>query len=408
MSHHPVLLLLLGLLPLSLLGTGPQAEGPVAIERPAGEPSAHPIQPPAVPSSAEATFAAEGRFQPDQSIRQEIQVVPPLEGVGVRVFAPCTLYLPPGETMTSFCLGNNRPGLGADTFQSNAQGVIQIQVPREGLYYLQALPWEDEARGMRAAFSRWDDPVFLPERSVTLPSTRIEAIGYDVSRQVTIEFGDLDGRRIAAERVEALTLRSSIGDVFDLQGTDRPWLLSQRVLRRDAGLEAVDVVYSLQSVMIDGSNVVNRGQQRFTALDAKPWQFELLLYSARIQARDAVLRRPVQGAILLHYPDGHSTSVPLDENGVARVEGLARGTYRAQIVGTGGLNPPTLFVLSRDQQVDALVIGPASLALVLGGGLLFGVGLLAFGRPRIFRHAARHLRRALRLGAPEAVERPER
>jgi hypothetical protein len=80
------------------------------------------------------------------------------------------------------------------------------------------------------------------------------------------------------------------------------WLQAGRIVRRQSGLEETRLLYSLQSVLVEGSNVVSQAQQRFYVNREDDWQIKLLLYSVRVMARDAVFGSPLGTAVRVVYP----------------------------------------------------------------------------------------------------------
>ena len=57
--------------------------------------------------------------------------------------------------------------------------------------------------------------------------------------------------------------------------------------------------YAAERVLVAGSNVVNRGQQRFPA-QTRVIELRLLLFQVRVTVRDALLGFPIGSAIRLH------------------------------------------------------------------------------------------------------------
>jgi len=179
-------------------------------------------------------------------------------------------------------------------------------------------------------------------------------------------------------------IRSSFGEVDTLEGEGPHWILAERSLRRDTGLESVPVVYAVQRVEVDGSNVVNRGQLRLVAgPEEDSWTLPILLYSARFEPRDALFGGPVGGNIVLELPDGRNHEVGTGPDRTADVPDLARGTYRAWVTEGPGIGLPTIIVLSRDQLVRPMVMTYLDLGVVGVGGAGALLGLLFAGRPHL-------------------------
>lgn len=317
----------------------------------------------------------------------EVRSVPALPGLEFRLFRPCSLYLPPGRSAAEYCFSGEIAEPESWTFTADEEGVARLQGPRPGLYHLQVTSWESLDGRERAEFSRWDDDVFTAERAIVLTSGMQLVVGMNLHRQVRLEFQDLAGETVPISRVSSVIVRSSFGALLTLEEGGPHWILAERSLRRDTGLESVLVVYAVQRVEVDGSNVVNRGQLRLVAVDTSDsWTLPLLLYSARFEPRDALFGGPVAGTVVLEFPDGRRHEVTTSADRTAEVFDLARGTYRAWVAGGPGIGLPTIVVLSRDQVVRPPVITYLDIGAVLGGiGLL--LGLLFAGRPHLLRSA---------------------
>lgn len=288
--------------------------------------------------------------------------------------------------------------LAGRVFRSDEEGVARIQVETPGSYRLEVLAKDLGIPGVRAEFRRWED-VFTPEREVMIPKeTRLE-VGFDVSYQVTMRFVDLQGWPVDPQRITSFTLKGSGGGVHTFQDPGPHWLPAGRVIRDVFGVQQAELLYSLQDVMIGGANVVNQGQQRFSVNRDDAWQIELLLYSLRLTAKDALLGFPVGKQINLQYPDGRSEQYALSPEGVLSLESLPRGEYRARVEGALGISPIVPVALSRDQFVSLKVISLLDITLVFSLSLTLALGLLFAGRP--------HLLPRLRALAPRLRWRPD-
>lgn len=304
---------------------------------------------------------------PDETrdtLRLEIQTVPPLVGIQF--------------------------SLDGEHFETGEEGRAEIRVVETGIYQLEALPYEVQDSEIRLEFARWGDGVFTPQRDIGVSSSTSLEVGFNVSLPVQLRFIDLEGVPVSPNRVSSVEIRNSLGDVTTFAGDQQQWLQAGQVLGRDYGLEQVDVVHTIQNVIVDGSNAVNRGQQRFVLTSGDSPQVQILLYPARFTARDAFFGFPIGRGILLEFPDGRQQTFDFGEGRSLRLESLARGTYRFKAVGAPGIALNTLFVLSREQEVSSIVISIWDLLVVLILGLIIFPGLLIAGRPGLlnrFREA---------------------
>jgi hypothetical protein len=275
-----------------------------------------------------------------------------------------------------------RFALDGQIFESDASGVASISVQSAGTHVLEALEFEDVGT-MRATFSRWGDDFFQPQREIELPRVTPLEVGYDVFYPVTLRFVDLSGEKVNPSRVSAVTIRSGLGAVEEYKYPGPHWLQAVRILRRFIGLVAKELQYSVEQVMVDGSNVVNRTEQRFFIKGEAKWNIRLLLYSVRFSTQDALFGNPVGSHIVIEYPDGEERRVPLAEDGTVQVSSLARGNYMAWVE-TSGISPPMPISVSRDFQETRLKVitylDLGAFFLVLAGT---AIALAFIGRPRL-------------------------
>ncbi len=282
-------------------------------------------------------------------------------------------------------------------FASDEDGVARIGIDQAGTYRLEVRPREDQAAGTRAQFSRWSDETFLAGREIVLSSNSRLQVGLDVSYQVSVKFLDLAGRGVDPSRITSVTLTSSAGGRQTLEGSKAAWLLGSRVTRGKNGLEEAKLSYSVENAIVDGSNVVNRGQQRFYPSNSHEWPVQLLLYSAHVSSRDAIFGFPTGSGITLIYPDGHSEERAFGPSAELNLESLPRGDYKVK-VNSSGYSPARPVALSKDQVVELKVVSYLDIAVMLLLAGMLALGLFLVGRP--------HLLRVLRRRTPALTSKP--
>lgn len=277
-------------------------------------------------------------------------------------------------------LAGVRFALDDRVFVSGEDGVARVQVLRPGAYRLAVLPWDRDDTGMRAQFDRWEDPVFEPVRTITLPMRQPLAAGFDVSYLVAHDFVDPLGRSVDPARITRFHFTSSYGTNYETTDFAPRWLRGIHVVRGQGGLAASSVAYAVESVMIDGANVVNEAQQRFTTGPGEHWRIHLQLYSARFVARDALFGIPSGTSLSLTFPDGQTETRVLGPDAIATFEGLARGQYSVKLdaPGMAGITPAAI---SHDQEVRLLVLSYLDMAVIGGFLALLALSLLLVGRP---------------------------
>lgn len=265
-------------------------------------------------------------------------------------------------------------------FISGSDGIARVEVDQPGQYRVQIVPWENDASGMRPQFDRWEDPIFDPGRIVEIPAKLHLNAGFDVSYLVTTLFTDPKGQPVAPDRISAFRFSSSYGTNYDVADSEPRWLKAIHVVRGADGLTASNIMYTIESVMVDGANVVNQAQQRFTSGPRERWNVQLQLYRARFVAHDALFGFPIGSALSLTFPDGAVETRTLGPEADVTFEGLARGAYvvKLKAPGMSGITPAAI---SHDQEIRLLVLSYVDMAVIGVILALIALGLLLIGRP---------------------------
>gem|GEM_PF-1956510 len=282
-------------------------------------------------------------------------------------------------------LPNIKFSLAERVFTSDENGIARMDVTQIGAYPLELLPLESDDPSVRLEFIRWADESFSPKREVEVPLKKPLQLGLGVNYQVSLNFVDRESNLVPPERITQLTLKGSDGNAYSFTDFNLHWLLSNRVARRVDGLEVTPIQYSVDTVLIDGSNVVNSSQQRFYLQPNDLWLIQVLLYSAHFTAHDALFGFPMGTGIRLEYPDGRSQDFSFGAANDVHIPDLARGLYRANVLGIQGQGTAFLtpIALSRDQDVSLLVLSNLDLGLGLLLGAVLALGLLFSGRPHL-------------------------
>ena len=281
-----------------------------------------------------------------------IQVMPPLAGVRIIV--------------------------GGEELQSDPQGVIRVAAGERSELPVRVLPWTSPDSTQIAEVERWGDNVFQAERTLDVPGNDL-SLGMRINHLITIEFVDLDGNPLDVGRVESMSIKSSLGNTTEVRAGEPTWLRGNRIIRTPEGGASSPVIYAIESVMVDGSNVVNRGQQRFET-DRSRWSVEVLLYALEITVRDFIFGTPIISAVRLEYPNGLTQEFDLGPEARVALESLARGDYRATAVGGGvAINQP--LKVTGNNRIELRVISILDILFVLGVGAILIVGLLVWARP---------------------------
>ena len=261
---------------------------------------------------------------------------------------------------------------------------------------LRAIPTEISS-GVRARFDRW------------YRGREIAALNLD--HRVDLGFVDLDGNRVDPRVIQSVTLAGSNGRRHILDGETSLWLQGNRVVPETQGRKSTAVSYAVDKVVVGGSTVVHRAQQRFFPADGREVKLRLLLFSARFEVRDALLGFPIGSAVRLEYPNGRVQSQGLGPGGDLTVRALPRGDYRVSVDALG-ISSSRPVALSADQKVELKVISWLDVAVVVLGLASIALALLYLRRPSRARAAvaALLLLAAASTAAPppaKAADRPD-
>jgi len=218
---------------------------------------------------------------------------------------------------------------------------------------------------------------------------------------VTLHYSFVDQAKapVNRARVSRVEFRGDHGQTVTGNGSGTLTVVGIRPVVSGGTLLAKQVRYSVQRVDVDGSNVVQVNSQQFVPIHRSAVVVPLLLRTAHFSTRDFLFNNPVGRSVQLTYPDGHTATVPLDADGKATVEGLARGSYTVR-VDASGLSFQRPFVLSRNQYVELPILTLIDLGVIAGAMLAVVVALyLLRARSRAaLTRAARVRAAAARLG----------
>jgi glycosyl hydrolase family 99 len=263
---------------------------------------------------------------------------------------------------------------------SDRRGVLHVTASA-GLHRLDALQPTALGKGVRARFDRWGDDAFKPTRTVELTGDTSLQVGFDMFYRAHPTFVDLASRPVDPKRITSMTLLSTFGERDRVAPGGSRWLVGSRVARRVDGLERTEIRYAVESVVVDGANIVHRAQQRFYPSRGSAARIRLLLYSARISAHDLLFGTPIGRSILLVYPSGRQQRLALHDGRVF-LPALPRGTYGLKVQAPG-YSPAVPISISKNQVVAMRVVSYLDFAVIAVGGFVFTVGLVLVRRPRL-------------------------
>jgi hypothetical protein len=243
---------------------------------------------------------------------------------------------------------------------------------------------------IKATFARWYG-------NLDRPSNLIRA-ALDIYYPVRWRFTDLDDLPIRFGRVTAISFKSSHGRAHKFEQEDfgrRHWFQGSRVISTPEGPRSKDLYYTVEKVIVDGTNVVNRAQQRFEPVKRRDLAVRLLFYSAEFSASDALFRFPIGRAVKLTFPNGTVKRYPFGPGAKLTIDRLPRGQYWVVVEGPGMsfLRPLSL---SKNQTMPLEVLSWIDIGFVIGVLFAIALGLLLVGRPWLLRFARPRTYRAHR------------
>lgn len=214
-------------------------------------------------------------------------------------------------------------------------------------------------------------------------------LAFGTERQAEFTFATGSGTPVSPDRIDRLGIRSSVGDVLEDVRLDQPvWLRSGRVVSTQNGPEERDISWSVEAVVVDGSNVVNRSEIRFDPVAVQEIEVPLLFFTARLHVRDAFFGFSHGGDLEITGPDGVTVVRRIPSNGQVVLEDMPRGSYELTVAGAGvRLTRP--LVLSRNQEFDLELLSWLDLAAVVVLGIGFCAIPIVVGRRRRARKPSR-------------------
>jgi hypothetical protein len=269
---------------------------------------------------------------------------------------------------------------GKEHYVTDAKGIVQLQVARwsSDLRMRITVPEATLPDGKHAKLARWYKWSGKPDSSVYAL--------FDIFVPVTWSFHDLQNQPVDPALVSSITFKGSTGVKKEFKPKDhgKPQLLqSQRVVPTQSGLLIKNLYYSVETAYVGGGNVVIRAKSKFWPTKSQDWKIELLFFSAKFSARDALFGFPIGSAINLVAPDGTMTKIQLDANKEVFLPKLPRGEYKVSVVGPGYSNLRPV-AISRNQDAQIELFSYLDMAVVAGILSIIGFGLIYIGRPHLF------------------------
>ena len=227
-----------------------------------------------------------------------------------------------------------------------------------------------------------------------------QRIAISVYWPIRFSYVDVNGAAVDVDKIDAVRLKSSTGEVLRVPADKPVWLQGSRIVGLNGDLVNKKLFWTVQTVEYAGSNVVNSSQQRFQPADTQAVQLELLFYRTEVKVRDALFGFALGRSVQLTYPDQSVVNFPLNESAEVTLPSLPRGNYSIVVAGPGpAMTRPV--AVSRDQVLDLKFYSWLDTFVAIAFGLLFAGGTLWVGWTRRRRHA-----RTTRMGLVQVAQRP--
>ena len=317
--------------------------------------------------------------------------------VGVAHPTPAAAAEPTGvlEIVTVPAVPGARLVVDGQTHRANHQGIVRIKVSSRDRHKVSLIDKKIAEPSRDLSFVRWyfgDHQQDYQDQPNGLRVKRHLRIKVAYRANYTLQYSFVDKARnpVDRERVTRVEFRGDHGQTVTGDGSGKLTVVGIRPTVSGGTLFAKEIGYSVQRVDVDGSNVVQVNSQRFVPTQGTTVVIPLLLHTVHFRTRDLLFGDPVGAAVSLKYPDGREVTVPLDANGEATVERLARGSYTVR-VDAPGLSFGRPLVLSRNQYVELPHVSRLDISVAAGlvAALMFSLYLIRVRRRSTILRAVR-------------------
>ena len=327
---------------------------------------------PALAAPRSSTHASQLSLQP-WPVTITIRTVPPLAGVR---------FTFDGSVLTTGAHGQ-ASHTERHNFSRHTLKLVHTRIDRPGRRY----------RFVRWAGQRDPNQAFLPTvRRLPMRTSYTVTAAFAVDCPVTPSFSDQRGGVLDPARISVVTLRTNTGREQPLGSTGQTWLECQAPVYRDSTLYSRSVQYSVQSIIVAGTNVVSAGVQRFQpASDPRP-ALVGYFHDLTLTAHDALFGSAAGSEAVVTMPDHSTRTLALGPGHRITLRNLPQGDYLVSIKAGGSRVDTQNVRLSRDEVIDLTAVSPADLAILAGALIVVLAGLPMLSRQRRSRVLGRFRR----------------
>jgi len=259
------------------------------------------------------------------------------------------------------------------------------------------------SKDRRYTFFRWAgqrDPnqAFSPTvRGLPMRANYTVTASFAVRCPVRPLFTDQQGRALDPGGITLVSVRSNNGQSATLSPAGTTWLPCAEAVYRGSTLSSRPVRYSVQEVMISGTNVVHAGVERFWPIRSPDPAVIGYFHDLTIAAHDALFGSGTGTVALVTLPDHSVRRVPLGPGHAVTLHNLPQGRYQVTVKAGSAVISAQFLRLSKNQTVNFTAVTMLDLAS-MGGALLLvlaGLPLLSGSRrKRVFGFLQRFRREA--------------
>jgi hypothetical protein len=271
--------------------------------------------------------------------------------------------------------------LNDEVFTSEDDGIARIEVNRAGVFSLIVKSFPASHTTIRAKFRRWELPIFVSVRDVFIPRDEVLSAGFEVMYKIPLRFVDLDGNPVDSDRISSVTVKDDSGAIYTWKNGQELWLQANQIGSERVGIQTGRIPYTVERVIVDGTNVYKQRQQYYYASDGDTWEIPLAFYSVRFSGRDLLFGLPIGSGIHLTYPDGKEEYFEFELNSTITIGPLARGLYQVKLEGVRGFTRLISVVLQGGQDINISVISYLDIGVLITIIILVGVILLVVFYP---------------------------
>lgn len=291
--------------------------------------------------------------------------------------------------------------LDGTDYTTGPQGTATVTMEHDRTgHTLKLLTSAVSVRGRRYSFFRWTgqrDPAEAYQTTVTGLPWRADhtiTVSFATECRVTPSFTDQNGARLDPASFSAVDLRSETGQTYKLSPLGASYLPCSAPLLDPSGPASDPIVYRLNTLTTQDTNVANDGQQAFSPVTDPHPVFIGYYYDLSVSAQDAFFGTKAGRDAVITGPNGTKDRAAFSASGVATFTHLPRGTYSVAV--GGGIGVAKTVRVSRNLTASMQVIDGTDLGAGAACGILF---VLVPFVPSILR--GRRRRQGRRLAGPE-------